>query len=60
MIVGRRTTIDEALVDQNEALTQDDVGKERDIMEHNWEEEWYPMYLTIERPSNSPLGAYCI
>jgi len=55
MIADRKTTIDEALVDRNEALTQDNVGKTRYIMEHNWEEEWYPMYLTFEMPLNSPL-----
>jgi hypothetical protein len=55
MIADRKTTIDEALVDRNEALTQDNVGKTRYIMEHNWEEEWYPMYLAFEMPLNSPL-----
>ncbi len=56
VIADRGTTTDEVLADRNEALIQDDVGKARDRVEYNWEEEWYPMYLTAEMPSDSPLG----
>ncbi|CAK9202754.1 unnamed protein product [Sphagnum troendelagicum] len=56
VIADRGTTTDEVLADRDEALIQDDVGKARDRVEYNWEEEWYPMYLTAEMPSDSPLG----
>jgi len=45
VIADRGTTTDEVLADRDEALIQDDVGKARDRVEYNWEEEWYPMYL---------------
>ncbi|CAK9261221.1 unnamed protein product [Sphagnum jensenii] len=49
VVADRGTTTDEALI-------EDDVGIARDRVEYSWEEEWYPMYLTAEMPSNSPLG----
>ncbi|CAK9204993.1 unnamed protein product [Sphagnum jensenii] len=39
-----------------EALIQDVAKEKEDKVEYNWEEEWYPMYLTAEMPTNSPLG----
>jgi hypothetical protein len=56
VIADRGTTTDEVLADRDAALIQDDVGKARERVEYNWEEEWYPMYLTAEMPSDSPLG----
>jgi hypothetical protein len=49
VVADRGSTTDEALI-------EDDVGTARGRVEYSWEEEWYPMYLTAEMPSNSPLG----
>ncbi|CAN5967347.1 unnamed protein product [Sphagnum jensenii] len=49
---GTTTTTDEETV-----LIEEDVAAEtKEKVDYNWTEEWYPMYLTDETPSNAPLG----
>lgn len=31
-------------------------GEVKDVVEYDWEKEWYPMYLVAEMPKSAPLG----
>ncbi len=43
--------------DEETVLIEEDVAAEtKEKVDYNWTEEWYPMYLTDEMPSNAPLG----
>lgn len=49
---GTTTTTDEETV-----LIEEGVAAEtNEKVDYNWTEEWYPVYLTDEMPSNAPLG----
>jgi hypothetical protein len=43
--------------DEETVLIEEDVAAEtNEKVDYNWTEEWYPVYLTDEMPSNAPLG----
>lgn len=52
----RRVIADRGTAATEEALIQDVTKEKEEKVEYNWEEEWYPMYLTAEMPTDSPLG----
>jgi hypothetical protein len=54
--IFRRVIADRGTAATEEALIQDVAKEKEEKVEYNWEEEWYPMYLTAEMPTNSPLG----
>lgn len=37
-------------------LTSQELRDERLVVEYNWTEEWYPLYLTKDVPDDAPLG----
>ncbi|XP_019176605.1 PREDICTED: protein TIC 55, chloroplastic [Ipomoea nil] len=37
-------------------LTSQELKDERVVVEYNWAEEWYPLYLTMNVPDDAPLG----
>ncbi|XP_058071227.1 protein TIC 55, chloroplastic-like [Magnolia sinica] len=44
-------------VDENVLVPEEDEeGKGGDVVEYDWREEWYPLYLTEQVPDDSPLG----
>ena len=41
----------DVVIDVNEGL-----GSVREVVEYDWTQEWYPLYLTKNIPDDSPLG----
>ena len=60
---GRRKSVRRVVADAGAATAQEGPlieaqgeGKARDVVEYDWEKEWYPMYLVAEMPTSAPLG----
>lgn len=42
--------------DQSVLLGEEQVRGQRDLVDYDWTEEWYPLYLTQNIPVDAPLG----
>lgn len=36
--------------------TEEESKGDRNVVDYNWTEEWYPLYLTKDVPDDAPLG----
>lgn len=42
--------------DDHDVVIDRNEGLEKDLVEYDWTQEWYPLYLTKNIPDDSPLG----
>lgn len=50
-VEGDKSDDQDVVLDINEGL-----GSVKDVVEYDWTQEWYPLYLTKNIPDDSPLG----
>lgn len=42
--------------DEGPLIESTGEGEAKEVVEYDWEREWYPMYLVAEMPKSAPLG----